>query len=176
MVESFCCRWGYEKGASLEQYGQGIIEPITTEERRDHEGLGYDWQPHNDGHKRTRNRKLVLPWGLTNFTSAGVFDPNQSQVAVQAALLSGPPLPLEEWVSIEDWYSDEEQSVSDSARTDGEAQPDSAASRSVCLALPSIDTAASVDIVPGLIASHPCAVSPAPPSATAAAPELGAHP
>ena len=76
MVENLCRRWGYEKGAPLGQYDQGIIEPITAEERRDHEGLGYNWQPHKDGCQCTRNRKLVLPRDLTNFTSVGVLDPN----------------------------------------------------------------------------------------------------
>ena len=95
---------------------------------------------------------------------------------MQATLFSSPPLSPEEWVCIADWYSDEEQSVSDIVQTDGEAQPDSAASRSVCLILPSIDTAASTDTVPGLTASQPCIVSPALPSATAAALQSAAHP
>ena len=50
MVENLCRRWGYEKGAPLGQYGQGIVEPITAEERRDYKGLGYDWQPRKDGY------------------------------------------------------------------------------------------------------------------------------
>ena len=42
MVENLCRRWGYEKGAPLGRYDQGIVEPITAKERRDFEGLGYN--------------------------------------------------------------------------------------------------------------------------------------
>ena len=94
---------------------------------------------------------------------------------MQTALLTGPPLPPEEWVCVEDWYSDEEQSVLDTVRTDREVQPDSVASLSVCVGLPSIDTAAPADTLPGLIASHPYAVLPTPPSATVAVPQSAAH-
>ena len=162
-------------GLPLKRYGQGIAEPIAVEERRDHEGLKYDWQPHKDGYQRTKNWKLVVPSDLTNFTNAGVLDPNQSQATAQAALLPSPPLPTEEWVCVEDYYPDDEQSVSETVWTSREVQPDSAASRSVCLALPSIDTAATDDTVPGLTVSHPCAVLPAPPSATAVAPQSTVH-
>ena len=51
---------------------------------------------------------MVFPLGLTNFVSASVLDPNLSEATAQAALLSGPPLPSEEWVDVEDWYLDEE--------------------------------------------------------------------
>ena len=42
MVENLCHRWGYKHETPLGLHGQGIAEPITAEERRDHEGLGYD--------------------------------------------------------------------------------------------------------------------------------------
>ena len=128
------------------------------------------------GYQRMKNWKLVIPLDLTNFTSAGVLNPNQSQATAQAALLPSPPLPTKEWVCFEDYYSDEEQSVSETVRTSREVQPDSIASQSVFLALTSIDTAATGDTVPGLTVSHPCVVLPAPPSATAVAPQSVAHP
>ena len=78
---------------------------------------------------RSENQRIVIPRDLTNFTSAGVLDPNQSQAT---ALLSGPPLPLEEWVCIEDWYSDKEQSSTiETVRIGREVQQSPAASRSV---------------------------------------------
>ena len=55
MIENFCHRWGYAKGTLLGQYGQGIAELVKVEERRDHESLEYDWQPHKDAHQRARN-------------------------------------------------------------------------------------------------------------------------
>ena len=76
MVENLCCRWGYEKGTPLGRYGQGIVEPIAAAERRDFEGHGYDWQPHKEGFSCSKNRKLIIPWDLTNFTSEGTLDPN----------------------------------------------------------------------------------------------------
>ena len=108
MVENPCRRWGYKQGTPLGLYCQGITEPITMEERRDHEGLGHNWQPCKDGYQRKRNRKMIIPLGLANFVSAGILDPNLSEATTQATLLSGPPMPLEEWVNIEEWYSDEE--------------------------------------------------------------------
>ena len=81
-----------------------------------------------------------------------------------------------DWVSIEDWYSDEEQSVSDTVRTNEEVQPDSTPPRSVCLALPSFVIAVLDGAALRLTASHPCTVSPVPPSVIVAAPELGAPP
>ena len=45
MVENICHRWGYAKGMPLGHHDQGIAEPIVAEERRDFEGLGYEWQP-----------------------------------------------------------------------------------------------------------------------------------
>ena len=78
MVENLCHRWGYNKGTPLRQYDQGIAEPITADERRDFEGLGYDWQPHKDGYSHSKNQKLIIPRYLTNFTSADILDPNQS--------------------------------------------------------------------------------------------------
>ena len=129
MVENLCRRWGYEKGVPLGRYSQGIVEPITAEERRDHEGLGYDWQLHKDGHQRTKNRKLVIPRDLTNFISTGVLNPNQSQATAQATLLPNPPLSTEKWVCVEDYYSDVEQSGAvEIVRTSREVQPSPAAS------------------------------------------------
>ena len=52
---------------------------------------------------------LVIPRDLTNFVSAGVLDANTSQAAAQQTLCQVLPLPTEEWVCIEDYYSDEEQ-------------------------------------------------------------------
>ena len=74
------------KGTPLGRYGQGITEPITTEEQRDFEDLGYNWQPRDGEHLHSRNQKIVIPWDLTNFISAGVLDPNTSQAAAQPAL------------------------------------------------------------------------------------------
>ena len=59
---------------------------------------------------RSKNWRIIIPRDLTNFTNAGTLDPNESEATAQAALLSGPPLPPEELVCFEDWYSDEEQS------------------------------------------------------------------
>ena len=39
MAENLCRSWGHEKGVLLGWYGQGIVEPITAKEWRDHEGL-----------------------------------------------------------------------------------------------------------------------------------------
>ena len=136
MVENLCHRWGYEKGTPLGQYGQRIAEPIMAEERRDFEGLGYDWQPHKDGRLRSRNRKIVIPRDLTNFTSAGVLNPNKSQAATHQALCQSPPLPTEEWVCIEEYYSDEEESEAQAVWTDREVQAHPAAPTIPLLLLP----------------------------------------
>ena len=81
MVENIYCRWGYAKGTPLGRHGKGSPKPITVEEHRDFEGLGYEWQPHDGEHLHSRNRKLVIPQDLTNFVSAGVLDPNTSQAS-----------------------------------------------------------------------------------------------
>ena len=83
MVKNLCHKWGYVKGTPLGRYGQGIAEPIMAEERKDSEGLGYDWQPHEDERMHSRNQKIVVPRVLTNFTSVGALDPNKSQAATQ---------------------------------------------------------------------------------------------
>ena len=110
MVENICRRWSYAKGMPLGQHGQGIVEPVATEERRDFEGLGYEWQPHDGECLHLKNRKLVIPQDLTNFVSAGVLDPNTSPASAQPVPCQSLPLLTEEWVCIEDYYSDEEQS------------------------------------------------------------------
>ena len=119
----------------------------------------------------------MIPRVLTNFVSAGVLDPNRSQLATQQALCQNPPLPTEEWVCIKDYYSDEEQSDTvEAVRTDREVQFSPATSRSVCLALPSIDTVAeSVSSMLEMTASPLSAVSFVPLTATSTAPESGAH-
>ena len=107
-------------GTATGSPGQRITEPITVAERRDFEGLEYNWKPRKDGHLRSKNRKLIVPLDLTYFTSAGIFDSNQSQASAQPALLQSPPLPAEEWVCIEDYYSDVEQSDIEIVRTSRE--------------------------------------------------------
>ena len=72
---------GLCEGNATRTTGQGIAEPIMAEERKDFEGLGYDWQPHDGECLHSRNQKLVIPRDLTNFISAGVLDPNTSQAA-----------------------------------------------------------------------------------------------
>ena len=57
---------------------------------------------------------------MTNFTSAGILDPNQSQVEVQQALRQSSPLSTEEWVCVEDYYSDEGQSEGQAAQVSKE--------------------------------------------------------
>ena len=79
MVENICRRWDYAKETPLGRHGQGIAESVAVEERRDFEGLGYEWQPRDGVCQHSRNRKLVIPRDLTNFVSAGVLDPNRSQ-------------------------------------------------------------------------------------------------
>ena len=110
MVENICCRWGYTKGTPLGQHAQGIAEPVAAEERRDFQGLGYEWQLRDGERLHSRNRKLVIPQDLTNFVSAGVLDPDTSPASAQPVPCQSPPLPTEEWVCIKDYYSDEEQS------------------------------------------------------------------
>ena len=161
MVENLGRRWGYEKGEPLKRYIQGIAEPIIAEERRDFEGLGYNWQPRKDGHMRLKNRKLIVPRDLTNFTNVGILDPNQSQASAQPALLQSPPLPVKKWVYIEDYYSDEEQSDTKTVQTSREVQAYSAVSRSVRLALPStVITVGSAVTLLELTVPIPYAVSP----------------
>ena len=109
MVENICRRWGYAKGTPLGRHDQGIVEPIAAEERRDFEGLGYEWQSRDSEHLHSRNRKLVVPRDLTNFVSAGVLDPNTSLAAAQLVTCQSPPLSIVEWVCVEDYYLDEEQ-------------------------------------------------------------------
>ena len=52
----------------------------------------------------------MIPRDLTNFVNAGIIDPNTSPATAQPAPCQSPPLLTEEWVCIEDYYSDEEQS------------------------------------------------------------------
>ena len=95
-----------------------------VEERRDHKSLGYNWQPRKDAYRRGKDRRMIIPLGLSNFVSVGILDPNLNEATAQAALHSGSPLPSEEWVSVEDWYSDEEQSETDTVQISKDAQPD----------------------------------------------------
>ena len=53
---------------------------------------------------------MAIHRDLTNFTSAGTLDLNSSQATAQQASCQTSPLPTEEWVCIEDYYSDNEQS------------------------------------------------------------------
>ena len=108
MVENICHRWGYVKGTLLERYGQGIVEPIVAEEQRDSEGLEYDPQSSEDRRMQPKNRRMAIPRDLTNFTSVGTLDSSNSEAAAQQVSCSSSPLPMEDWVYIEDYYSDEE--------------------------------------------------------------------
>ena len=100
MFKNLCSYWGYEMGTPLGWYGQGIAEPIAATERRDNEGLGYDWQRHKVGFARSKNQKLIIPRDLTNFISVGTLDPNKSQTSAQSGLHQTSPLPTEEWVCV----------------------------------------------------------------------------
>ena len=71
-----------------------------AEERRESEGLGYEPKSSEDGCFQLKNQKMVIPRDPTNFTSAGTLGSIDGQAAV----------PTEEWVCIEDYYSDKEQS------------------------------------------------------------------
>ena len=64
---------------------------------------------------------MIIPLGLSNFVSAGILDPNLNEATTQAAMHSGSPLSLEEWVSVEDRYSDEEQLETDTVQTNKDA-------------------------------------------------------
>ena len=85
MVENVCRRWGYEKGTPLGRHGQGIADPVTTEEHGKFQGLGYEWQPRDGERLDSVRRKLVIPQDLTNFVSAGILDPNTSPTTAQPA-------------------------------------------------------------------------------------------
>ena len=103
MVENVCHKWGYVKGTTLERYGQGIAEPIVAEERRDSEGLGYNPQSSEDRHMQPKNRRMTIPWDLTNFTSVGNLGSSDDQATAQQEPCQSSPLPTEEWVCIEDY-------------------------------------------------------------------------
>ena len=119
----------------------------------------------------------MIPRDLTIFVSAGVLDPNTSPASAQPVPCQSPPLPTEEWVCIEDYYSDEELSgTMEAARVSRELQSNRATSRSVCLALPSTDTVAdSASSVSGMTVSPPSVASSVPMTATLTALESGAH-
>ena len=118
---------------------------------------------------------MIIPLDLSNFVNAGILDPNLNEAAAQAALHSSSPLPSEEWVNVEDWYSDEEQSETDAVQTNKEIQLDPPVSRSVRISLPLTVITVLADAASGLTASHPCTVSPVCPSVVAIAPQSGAH-
>ena len=69
-----------------------------AEERRKSKGLGYEPKPSEDGYFQLKNQRMVVPKDLTNFTSAGTLGSIDGQATVST----------EEWVCIEDYYSDEE--------------------------------------------------------------------
>ena len=120
---------------------------------------------------------MAFPRDLTNFVNAGTLNSSSRAPAQQMARQSSPQ-PTEEWVCIEDYYSDEEQSgVVEAAPTSSKDQLSPAASRSVCLALPSVEAAAeAADFMVGLTVSLLSAVSPASLTTVAAASKPGARP
>ena len=69
----------------------------------------------------SKNRRLVIPQDLTNFINTGTHDPNQSQTSIQPGLHQTSPLSTEEWVDVEDFYSDEEHEAK-TDQIDGEVQ------------------------------------------------------
>ena len=79
---------------------------------------------------------MAILQDLTNFTSAGILESGSSEASVQQALCPSSQLPEEEWVCIEDYYSNEEESgIVEAAPTSSKDQLSVTASRSVCLAL-----------------------------------------
>ena len=103
-------------------------------ERRKSEGLGYKLEPKsNEDHCfQMKDQEPAIPRDLTNFTSARVLGSTDDQVTV----------PTEDWVCIEDYYSDEEQSGAvEAVPTGSKALVTMEAPWSVCLALPPTDTA-----------------------------------
>ena len=93
---------------------------------------------------------------------------------MQQVSCSSSLLPTEEWVYIEDYYSDEEQSgIVEAAPTGSKDQLSMVASRSVCLALTDA-VVESVDLMAGLTVSPLSAVTPALGTALVAASKSGA--
>ena len=60
---------------------------------------------------------MAIPQDLTNFTSASILDLSSSEAPTQQALCPSSPLLEEEWVCIEDYYSDEESGIVEAAPT-----------------------------------------------------------